>query len=153
MALITAEMEDMIASTALCYVATVNADGTPNLSPKASLAKIDGNTLGFCNVASPQTIANLRANPSLEVNIVDIFTRRGFRFKGTATLLEEGDEFDLVANRFLDRAGPDYIILQVVRIAVDRALPVNSPLYSVYPDSDIDEVRRTYMDVYMKSAG
>jgi hypothetical protein len=141
-------MEEAIAATALCYVATVNEDGTPNLSPKASLTVIDGSTLGFCNIASPRTVANIRHNPAVEVNIVDIFTRRGFRFKGSATLLKQGAEFDLVEQRFLDRAGPDYVVLDVVRIAVEAALPVNSPLYSIHPDSDVDEVRRTYMKLY-----
>jgi general stress protein 26 len=148
MGLITKEMEQAIAETALCYVATVNEDGTPNLSPKASLTVIDEDTLGFCNVASPGTVANLRRNPALEVNIVDIFTRRGFRFRGTAALLKEGADFDLVASRFLDRAGPDYVVLDVVRITVSAAQACNSPLYAVYPDSDPAEVRRAYLKRY-----
>ena len=145
---ITEAMERAIADTALCHVATVNEDGTPNLSPKASLTVIDADTIGFCNIASPGTVANLRRNPAIEVSIVDIFTRRGFRFRGTATLLREGPEFDLVASRFLDRAGPDYVVLDVVRIALHAADPCNSPLYQVYPDSDPAEVRRAYVKRY-----
>jgi len=153
MPVITPEMEAMIAATAMCYVATVNADGTPNLSPKASLSVIDGQTLGFCNMASPQTVANLRDNPAIEVNVVDIFSRKGYRFKGTATLLQDGPEFDLVANRLLERAGADYVVLDVVRIAVDAAKEVVSPVYTVYPDSREEDVRRHYRDFYARQAG
>ena len=39
---ITADMEAIVKQAILSFVATVNADGTPNLSPKASLTVING---------------------------------------------------------------------------------------------------------------
>ncbi len=150
MAIITTEMDEAIGRTSLCYVATVNEDGTPNLSPKASLSVIDGDHLGFCNLASPQTVANIRRNPAVEVNIVDIFTRKGFRFRGSASVLNSGSDFDLVEQRFLDRAGPEYSVIDVVKIAVDYAAPLLSPLYTTNPDADEAEVRKHYMTIYCK---
>ncbi len=146
--MITDSMREMIERTALCYAATVNEDGTPNLSPKASLTAIDARHLGFCNIASPRTVANLRRNPAIEINVVDIFTRRGYRFKGRAEILDGGPDFDLVSKRFTSRAGPGYRVLDVVRIAVEEAKPVLSPLYTVRPDADVDEVRAHYVRLY-----
>ena len=76
-------MRKVIAATRLAFIATVNADGTPNLSPKSSLDVLDGDHIGFANIASPNTVRNLRANPAIEINAVDIFMRRGYRFAGT----------------------------------------------------------------------
>ena len=44
----------------LGYVATVSKDGTPNLSPKGTIAAIDESTLVFADIRSPQTIENLK---------------------------------------------------------------------------------------------
>ena len=150
MAIITDEMRDAIARCKLCFAATVNEDGTPNLSPKASLSVIEGDRLGFCNLASPQTVANIRRNPAVEVNIVDIFIRKGFRFSGSATVLGSGPVFEQVERQFIERAGPDYTVIDVVDIAVEHATPLISPLYMVRPDADEAEVRKHYMAIYCK---
>ena len=49
----------------------------------------------FADIASPGTMHNLRSNPLIEINLVDPFLRRGFRFKGRAEVCESGPEFDL----------------------------------------------------------
>ena len=87
---ITAAMKAVIRRAILSYVATVNEDGTPNLSPKASLTVVNG-ALYFADIASPRTISNLRRNPAIEINVVDIFERRGYRFTGRASILPAGD--------------------------------------------------------------
>ena len=52
----------------LGYVATISKDGTPNLSPKGTIAVIDKSTLVFADIRSPQTIQNLQENPSIAVS-------------------------------------------------------------------------------------
>jgi hypothetical protein len=54
-------------------------------------------TVVFADIASPGTMRNLRSNPFIEINLVDPFLRRGFRFKGRAEVYESGPEFDFVA--------------------------------------------------------
>jgi hypothetical protein len=72
-----------------CGVA-VTPDGKPNLSPKGSLKVWDDETVVFADIASPGTMRNLRGNPFIEINLVDPFLRRGFRFKGRAEVYESG---------------------------------------------------------------
>ena len=69
-------------------------DGTPNLSPKGTPIVWDEEHLVFLHVHSPNTVANLAANPSIEVNVVDPILRKGYRFKGTAEVLTGGDVHD-----------------------------------------------------------
>ncbi|HTS54181.1 MAG TPA: hypothetical protein VMH26_12975 [Burkholderiales bacterium] len=42
----------------------------------------------FANIRSPGTLSNLRQNANVEVNVVDPFVRKGYRFKGVASVLE-----------------------------------------------------------------
>ena len=61
MAEITADMEAIIKQAILSFVATVNEDGTPSVSPKASLTVRDG-ALYFCTGPGEQKALNLQAN-------------------------------------------------------------------------------------------
>lgn len=152
MTLLTDEMREMIRTTGLCFAATVGEDGAPNLSPKASLAVIDDEHIGFADCMSPQTVANVRRNPAMEINIVDIFSRRGFRFKGAAEVVEEGPDFDAVANAFWAKAGDVYPVNHVVKLMVESARPVNSPIYTYEPELSEDEIRTRYLDIYTRAA-
>ena len=42
------------------------------------------------------SIANLRRNPAIEINIVDPMVRKGYRFKGSAMVLEAGVKYEEV---------------------------------------------------------
>ncbi len=149
MGLITDDMRRVIESTRLAFVATVNPDGTPNLSPKSSLAVLDENRIGFADIASPNTVRNLKANPAIEVNAIDIFMRRGYRFRGTATLEPPGSEtFARIAEPFWAQNGRDFPIHGVVDIAVEKALPVLSPAYTFIEGVTEDALREAYYEKY-----
>src|SRR5438552_11863790 len=88
--------EDMrrVVEAELGFIATVCPDGTPNLSPKGTTAVWDDDHLVFADLRSPGTVENLRANPSIEINVVDQLVRKGYRFKGTAAVHDDGDSFE-----------------------------------------------------------
>jgi len=90
MAKLTADMKRVVMEQRLAFVATVCPDGTPNLSPKGTIAVWDDNHLVFADIRSPRTVANLRNNAAVEVNVVDPFARKGYRFKGTGEVVVEG---------------------------------------------------------------
>ncbi len=141
--LVTDEMAAVIANVRLAYIATVNADGTPNLSPKGSLKAVDGNRLAFANMASPGTVRNVSPNGPIEINVVDPLRRRGFRFKGQATISHDPNLLDLVAGAL----GPEYPVDGVVLIEVTNAVPVWSPVYDCTDQSEesvMDNFRAHY---------
>jgi len=74
----------------LGFVATTSPDGAPNVSPKSTFFVVDDNTIAFGEIRSPGTIRNLRANPRIEIIFVDPFVRKGYRFAGTAGVVERG---------------------------------------------------------------
>ncbi|MGH8013359.1 MAG: pyridoxamine 5'-phosphate oxidase family protein [Candidatus Binataceae bacterium] len=148
MAILTEDMKRMIAELRLSYVATVTPEGNPNLSPKASLRVWDDDHLAFIDIASPNTVRNLKSNPHIEVNIVDPFRRRGYRFKGVAEIIYEGDIFTTMAGELWAREGRQYPANGIVKIRVTEALPVKSPAYMFNRDVREDDVRRVYLNRY-----
>jgi hypothetical protein len=148
MAVLNDDMKQMVARLRLCYVATVTPDGRPNLSPKGSLKVLDDTHLAFIDIMSPQTMRNLETNPYVEINMVDPFLRRGYRFKGKVEVFTSGPVYDEVANELWTREGKQYPANAVVRVAVDTALPVRSPAYVFNKGVEESVVREMWMKRY-----
>jgi uncharacterized protein len=146
---INADMEAIIQQAILSFVATVNEDGTPNLSPKASLTVRNG-VLYFADIASPGTIRNLKRNRAVEINVIDIFQRRGYRFKGHASILPPGDDaHTMIADWVRATNGPEYPVDHVVRIETVSIDPLLSPAHVfAKPARSQDEIRNTYYQKY-----
>ncbi|CAD6553279.1 hypothetical protein LMG28727_05517 [Paraburkholderia kirstenboschensis] len=146
---INADIEAIIKRAILSFVATVNEDGTPNLSPKASLTVRSG-VLYFADIASPATVRNLKRNPAVEINVVDIFERRGYRFKGHASILPpRDDEYSMIADWVRATNGLEYPVDHVVRIETISITPLLSPAHVfAEPARSQDEIRKTYYQKY-----
>jgi len=86
MPVLNQHMKQVVEQVRLGFVATVCPDGTPNVSPKGTLCVLDDEHLIFADIRSPGTVANLRANQNIEINVVDPFRRKGYRFKGRAVV-------------------------------------------------------------------
>lgn len=121
MGLLTLEIKEFVQKAKLGFIATVCPDGSPNLSPKGTTIVWDDDHLAFADICSPGTIENLMSNPAVEINVVDVFLRRGYRFKGTASVFSEGEIFDQVIS-FYGEAASKYKINNIVLIKVDRVL-------------------------------
>ena len=144
MGILTADMRRIV-ETQLGFVATVCADGTPNLSPKGSTAVWDDDHLVFADFRSPGTVENLRANASVEINVVDQLVRKGYRFKGTGVVHTDGEVFERGV-RFYKARGTVRArdrIHGIVIVTIQRALPITSPAYDV--GATEDELRQRYL--------
>jgi general stress protein 26 len=146
---INADMEAIVKQAILSFVATVNEDGTPNLSPKASLTARNG-VLYFADIASPRTIRNLKRNPAVEINVVDIFQRRGYRFKGRAVILPPDDDEALMIAKWVRATnGPEYPVDHVVKIETSLITPLLSPAHVfANPPRNQGEIKDTYYQKY-----
>ena len=147
---LTEEMQRVVLEQRLGYVATVCPDGTPNVSPKGTVTVWDEEHLFFAHIRSPQTITNLQENAAVEVNVVDVMGRRGFRFKGTATI-HRGDDVYRRGLELLDERGYSAYeerVDAIVLIHVERAAELTSPAYDD-PAADEAELRRHYEEYYV----
>jgi len=143
MAVLSTEAKRVVDEQRLGFVATVNADGTPNLSPKGTVTVLDDDHLVFADIRSPRTVANLRERPTVEINVIDPIVRKGYRFRGSATVVDPGPRFDeLLA--FYRARGSSSPIETIVVIRVERAEPVISPAYD--QGASEDEVRSQWVE-------
>ncbi len=138
----TPDMKRVVSEQRLAFVATVCPDGTPNLSPKGTIAVWNDDHLVFADVRSPGTVANLKENSAVEINVVDPFVRKGYRFKGTGEVIVNGEKFDEIMrfyrSRWVDTAksSVESRIRGFVMVKVESALPLISPAYD---DKSADE--------------
>ena len=134
MGILTDDMKRVVRQQRMGFMATVCPDGSPNLSPKGTATVWDDDHLVFADLGSPVTIENLAHNPAFELNVLDAFVRKGYRFKGTAQIVTEGAIFDEIkeayttGSRGIQRSGlpaERYVLLTVT-----KAAPVVSPGYT-----------------------
>jgi len=132
----TNDIKNLLAKQKLGFVATVSPDNTPNLSPKGTIT-IWNNDLIFANIKSPNTIGNLQKNPSIEINVVDPISRKGYRFKGIAKIISEGEEFNKIISHYKTQ-GIKSEINSIVSVKVESMNEVTSPLYDLgYSEEEI----------------
>jgi predicted pyridoxine 5'-phosphate oxidase superfamily flavin-nucleotide-binding protein len=131
MGILTDDMMRLVDEQQLGFHATVCPDGSPNLSPKGSTRVWDDDHLFFADICSPQTLANLRAGSLIEVNVVDPFVRKGYRFKGRAEIHEPGSVVFSDGIRRMQAAGSKLTgrVAAIVVIEVQHAAPLISPAY------------------------
>lgn len=139
--ILTEEMKRMVREQRLAYVATVCPDGTPSLSHKGTLSVWGEDQLVFADIRSPGTVENLKRNPAVEINVVDPVVRKGYRFKGAATVLTGGPLFEQIVDFYrseVERA--DERIRSIVLISVERASSMTSPAYDLgYTEEQVRE--------------
>jgi predicted pyridoxine 5'-phosphate oxidase superfamily flavin-nucleotide-binding protein len=129
MGILNEDMKRVVAEQKLGFVATVGADGMPNLSPKGTMLVLDDDHIMFGEIRSPATIANLASNPGMEINFVDPFNRKGYRFKGTAKAVPcDAPEFEALLKHFSHFQAAERIRAVVV-LRVAKAAPLISPAY------------------------
>ena len=124
------EIRNFVNFQKLGYVATISSDGSPNLSPKGTIAILDDSRLVFANIRSPQTVENLTKNPSIEINVIDPFSRMGYRFKGIANILSDGDDFKKILDYF-EKKGIKSKISDIITVDVKSFSKVTSPSYDL----------------------
>ncbi|MCL4558931.1 MAG: pyridoxamine 5'-phosphate oxidase family protein [Deltaproteobacteria bacterium] len=93
MAKLTQEMKDLIAAQQ-CFVATVNADGTPNIGPKRSTRVIDDEHIAYNEATAKQTWSNVNKGSKVAIAVVDREKLKGFRFTGTPEIVTSGKLYE-----------------------------------------------------------
>jgi len=130
MGILTQEMKDFVNKQRMGFVATVSPDNSPNLSPKGTTVVYTDEHLIFTGIRSEHTLSNLEKNPLVDINVVNPIKRKGYRFKGIATILSEGKEFESILNQYRD-LGIKSEVKAIVLVKVNSAELITSPLYDL----------------------
>ena len=62
---LTKEIRDHIDKSVLCWLATVSVENTPDVSPKEIFTYYGDNHIIIANIASPQTVLNIKQNENV----------------------------------------------------------------------------------------
>jgi len=130
MGILTQEIKDFVNKQRMGFVATVSPDNSPNLSPKGTTVVYTDEHLIFTGIRSEHTLSNLEKNPLVDINVVNPIKRKGYRFKGTATILSEGKQFESILNQYRD-LGIKSEVKAIVLVKVNSAELITSPLYDL----------------------
>jgi len=141
-------MKRVVGEQRLGYVASMCPDGTPNLSPKGTLAVWDDEHLVFAHLHSAGTVANIDAGSTVvEINVVDPILRKGYRFKGRASVHRDDPIHDQGLRFYEDRSRLDPgRVKAIVLIRVEHTAPLVSPAYD--DGSTEDEIEQRSLKLY-----
>lgn len=134
----------------LCWLATVNAEGQPNVSPKEVWAIADDAHVVVANIASPTSARNIAQQPQVCLSFVDVFVQKGFKLMGEAREVCAPDsEFEAWAAPLLAMVGQRFAIRSVLVMRVTSVAPIVAPSYRFYPNdtteaSQIEAAMRAY---------
>lgn len=147
--MITDEVKKYIDKSVLCWLATSNKQNEPNVSPKEIFTYKDDLTLLIANVASPNSIDNIKENPNVCVSFVDVFVQKGYKLKGTAILINKDDsDFKEKVKPLTDLFTDQFPIKSVIEIEVTKVDTIKAPSYFIYPDRteqfQVESAMRTY---------
>jgi len=81
------------------WVATIGADGWPNVAAKGSGGLIDDEHIYFADLFSRKTRENLRHSPKVALGIHSADPKLAVQVKGIAKLVDSGELFDKVQAR------------------------------------------------------
>ena len=136
--MLTKEMEKLIKENTIGLVATVTPDGYPAVSPKATTIVLDSTHLAFIDLRSPKTKRNIKANPFVELNYIDVFRRQACRIKGKATYIERDDKkFDGMSKNFIAWSSLFEKAKGVFVVEILNAQKILSPAYDDGADEEL----------------
>lgn len=146
---LTIEHKEYINRSVLCWLATASADNIPNVSPKEIFNYIASDKIIVANIASPQTVRNIRQNENVCVSFIDILVQKGFQMKGKAVIIGKADpEFSEMEEVLLEMTGGNFPFSTITRITVEQVKPIIAPRYILYPETteeeQIESARKTY---------
>lgn len=132
----TADHMHWLGRSVLCWLATVDAEGQPNVSPKEVFVPLGEDQLLIAHIASPVSARNIQIHPKVCVSFVDVFAQKGFKLQGVATVIEPSEPgFDSLAAPLLRITGDRFPLRGLIRVQVHASAPIRAPSYGLYPDT------------------
>lgn len=138
-----------INQSVLCWLATSSKENIPNVSPKEVFTYFGDNCIIIANIASPQSVKNIKENPNVCVSFIDVLVQKGYQLKGKATLISKGDaEFEVLEKPLLNITEGKFPFSAIIKIEISSSKPIIAPKYLLYPETteeeQIESAKRAY---------
>ena len=145
---LTKEVKSSIDQSVLCWLAT-SSKGVPNVSPKEIFSYYKDDKIIVANIASPQTVKNIKLNKNVCVSFIDILVQKGFQIKGKARIVEKQDfEFPAMENILTQITEGKFPFVTITEIGVEQVKPIIAPKYILHPNTteteQIESAKKAY---------
>lgn len=132
--MLSPEVRRSAARSVLCWLATVDDQGQPNVSPKEIFDVFDSEHLVVANIASPRSVRNIEAQPLVCVSFIDVFVQKGFKVLGAArNVSRQHTEFAAWSAPLVAKAGPRFPLHSVMVVRATSVEAIVAPSYRLYP--------------------
>lgn len=142
------DIKNSINECVLCWLATADSDGFPNCSPKEIFTWYGENQLLIADVASPQSVKNIKANNKVCVSFVEIFKQKGFQLKGTAEYIFKKDEVFPELLTVIEKHTGGFPVKGIIQMTIESARPILAPSYLLVPGTteqqQVESAKKTY---------
>ena len=147
--MLSEEIKQSIDESVLCWLATADEKGEPNCSPKEVFTYLGHDQLIIADIASPNSVDNLRQNPLVCVSFVHVFKQKGYKLKGRAKYVtpqckEYAELFGLVE----PAVGNVFPVRGIILVSVTSCSPIIAPAYylvsGLTEESQIRAAKKTY---------
>ena len=143
------EIREYIDKSVLCWLATVSAENIPNVSPKEIFNYFGTDEIIIANIASPQTVRNIKQNSSVCVSFIDILVQKGFQIKGKGEIITKSNPEFLKRKEVLaEMTGGKFPFSTITKITIEEVKPIIAPKYILYPETteseQIESAKKAY---------
>lgn len=147
--MITSTVLNTIEKSVLCWLATADEEGFPNVSPKEIFVPFGDRHLIIANIASPQTAKNIKVNSKVCVSFLDILVQKGFQLKGNAQIISEKEEqFTTLSAPLLKMTEGKFPFRELFYVEIEKVKPIIAPRYWMYPETteaeQVESAKKTY---------
>lgn len=118
---LTTEIKEYMDRSILCWLATVSSENIPNVSPKEIFNYYGTDKIIVANMASPQTVLNIKQNTNVCISFIDILVQKGFQIKGKAKIIVKADsEFPEIEKILTKMTGGDFPFSTITEIKIEH---------------------------------
>jgi len=147
--ILTISIKESIDTSVLCWLATSSAERVPNVSPKEIFTHYGEDQIIIANIASPQTIKNIKQNSQICISFIDILVQKGYQLKGTASIRDQSHHrYQGMEAKLLEMTGGQFPFASIIVIDVDQVKPIIAPRYLLYPETkesdQIESAKKAY---------
>lgn len=137
---LTDKLKEAIDNTILFWLATSSEENIPNVSPKEIVTYFGEEFIIIANIASPQTVKNIKINKNVCISFIDVLVQKGFQVKGLAFIVDVFDEdFMLMNNELQKMTEGKFPFATITKIKIESIKPILAPKYILYPETTEEE--------------
>ena len=140
--MLNTEVKHYIDKSVLCWLATASIDGQPNVSPKEVFTYYSNDTIIIANIASPQTVKNIKANSKVCISFIDVLVQKGFQLKGMAKIIDNNHiEYQSLEPKLLAITKGKFPFKTITKITVETNKKIIAPSYLFYPETTTEALQ------------